>query len=575
SDGITSTTDADRLSAAAELAQGKGVPVFAVAIGSEEPARDVQLYDLLVDDVAFVDDPIAFTAKVKSYGYEGRMLSVQLRRKGSSEVLESKRLRAREDGQPQDVELAYASQTDGEFDFVIEAVPFADETSKENNAEVRHVSVRSEKIRVLLVESGPRWEWRFLKNLLEREKTVELTTILQEADLEFAAEDETVADHFPVKKDELLEYDVVILGDVDPEFLSPVVFENLRDFVRDAGGGLVFIAGTQHNPTAYRGTALEPMLPIELADARRPPADATITESFQPELTIDARKGTSIFRFAESEADSLAIWRGLPGMYWLFEAPKLKAGAIVFAQHPTRYGDDGKLPVIVMQRYGAGKVLFHAVEELWLWRFRAGDLFFGRYWIQTIRYLSRAKLLGTDRTAELVSDRKIYQQGDPVHLRVRFFNEKLSPVEDDGVQAMVERRGQTARSVTLKRLPQAPTVFEGTLTGATEGAYHAWVAEPSFKEAPPSVDFRVEAPLAELQNRSLDRADLQKTVQTTGGRLYTLENAHRLPAELPAGPTVALETQPPIPLWNRPELLLLFALLFLAEWLLRKRYRLV
>ncbi len=58
SDGISSTGELDRLSRAAPLAKSKLVPIFPVGIGSEQPVRDLQLYDLLVDDVAFVNDPV-------------------------------------------------------------------------------------------------------------------------------------------------------------------------------------------------------------------------------------------------------------------------------------------------------------------------------------------------------------------------------------------------------------------------------------------------------------------------------------------------------------------------------------
>ena len=43
---------------------------------------------------------------------------------------------------------------------------------------------------------------------------------------------------------------------------------------------------------------------------------------------------------------------------------------------------------------------------------------------------------------------------------------------------------------------------------------------------------------------------------------------------LPAGRPVRLEASAPRPLWNRPELLLAFAGVLTAEWLLRKRSRL-
>ena len=81
------------------------------------------------------------------------------------------------------------------------------------------MSIRDVKTRVLLADHSPRWEFRYVKHLLERESTVELHTVLQEADIEYSAEDETALEHFPVRRDELLKYDVVIFGDLDPQFL--------------------------------------------------------------------------------------------------------------------------------------------------------------------------------------------------------------------------------------------------------------------------------------------------------------------------------------------------------------------
>ena len=98
---------------------------------------------------------------------------------------------------------------------------------------------------------------------------------------------------------------------------------------------------------------------------------------------------------------------------------------------------------------------------------------------------------------------------------------------------------------------------------------------PSFNDVPPSADFRVEAPLRELQKRSLDRVELVQTAKTTRGKYYSLADAERLPHDVPTGQPVPLETQDPILLWNRWEILVLFSLLLLSEWLLRKRCRLV
>ena len=58
------TTEGEPLSKAAELAARKGVPLYTIGLGSSEPARDLELTELLVDDVVFVDDAVRFQAKL-------------------------------------------------------------------------------------------------------------------------------------------------------------------------------------------------------------------------------------------------------------------------------------------------------------------------------------------------------------------------------------------------------------------------------------------------------------------------------------------------------------------------------
>jgi uncharacterized membrane protein len=487
-------------------------------------------------------------------------------------------VRASDDGQALPVELTWIPKEAGDYEVVLEATPQPTEVDQANNSETRQISVREGRIRVLLIDSAPRWEFRELKTLLEREKTVELHTVLQEADLEFADQDATAQQlrgRFPVNRDQLFAYDVVIFGDVNPEYLSPAILDNLSAFVSEAGGGLIMVAGTRFNPVEYAGTPLQTLLPVELDGIVVPSPEQTITQSFPPQLTLEGQKSTPIFRFDENESASLSVWKGLPGLYWFIETPNVKRGATVFVEHPSRMGTGRHLPIIVMQRFGAGKVLLHTTDETWLWRRKVGDLYFGRYWIQAIRYLSRSRLIGQSKTAELKTDRLVYNRGETVTLRVRFFNEEQLPDSDAAVRVVVERRGAGSQEVELTRVPQAPTVFEGQYRRPVEGTYHAWIAHPEFKDSAPSTDFRVEAPERELRVRGLDRRQLTEAAETTRGRFYSLANAGELPDDVPRGRPVPIRSEEPIRIWNRWEILVLLTLLLTTEWLIRKRLRLV
>jgi hypothetical protein len=241
------------------------------------------------------------------------------------------------------------------------------------------------------------------------------------------------------------------------------------------------------------------------------------------------------------------------------------------AEHPGPPGPDGRrLPLICMQYVGAGKVLFHATDETWRWRWRVGDVFFARYWVQTIRFLSRSKLAEGDQTAVLTTDRRQYRRGESVALRVRFLDERLAPPADDGVTVRLEHKGHRTRRITLHRNALGKGVFEGLVSKPPVGSYHAWVAVPTLEGQVPSADFEVLAPPGEFKRVEMDAAEMRRAAEGTKGRFYTFLDAGDLLGDLPPGRQVPVETLPPKPLWNSWPLLLLFLLLLISEWVLRK-----
>jgi hypothetical protein len=460
----------------------------------------------------------------------------------------------------------------GQFRYVVEVEPQDGELQTDNNRQTRAVEVHKEKIHVLLVQAYPHFEFRYLRNMLGRDETIELSTVLQDADLEYAEQDAAALRVFPVARDELFAYDVVILGDVNPALLSASMIQNLVDFVDQPGkgGALVLIAGERHMPSAFRGTPLARLMPMDLSSVRYPDPEQPISEGFSVQPT-DLGLASPPMQLGDTPAETRTIWRNLPPLYWLMEVPDLKPGARVLAAHPTRTGHDGRpLPVIVLQYVGAGKVLLHATDETWRWRRRVGDVFFARYWVQMIRYLSRSKLAGAGRSATLTTDRREYARGEPVRLRVRFADERLAPPEDDGVTVVLEHQGHKTRRLALRRVAAGRGTFEGVVIRPAVGNYHAWVAAPPMEGRAPVVDFSVVAPPGEFENVRMDAAAMRRAAEQSRGRYYGFENARRLLKDLPPGRQVPIESLPPKPLWNRWPVRLLFLMLLVGEWILRK-----
>jgi hypothetical protein len=572
-DGIN--TDGPTLADAAEHARRRGVPLYFVGLGSDRPVRDLKLSDLIVDDVVFVDDVVNFECKLTAAGFAGRKVSVVLREKDKpatpENILAKTEVTAPTDERPLQVRLQYRPTKVGQFEYVVEAQPLAGESSTENNRQTRVVQVRKEKIRVLLAYGYPSFEFRYLRNMLRRDETIALDTVLQDADPESAEQDASSLRAFPLRREDLFAYDVVIFGDVNPALLNATAMQNLADFVDQPakGGSLVLIAGPSYMPAAFHDTPLARLLPFAV-DRVRYPAE-TLTEGFVVQPT-DLGLASPAMQLGDTPEETGRIWKSLPPLYWLLEVPEVKPGVRVLAEHPTRTGPDGRrLPVFLFQYVGAGKVLFHATDETWRWRYRVGDLYFARYWIQTIRYLCRSKLADAGHSAILSTDRREYPQGESVRLRVRFADERLAPAEDDGVTLVVEQTGRTTQRMSLHRAAAARGLFEGVLDRPASGSYHAWIAAPTLPGQSPAVDFTVVPPPGEFAQVRMDTAAMRGAAEISGGRFYTFDTADRLLVDLPPGHQVPIESLPPRPLWNRWPVMALFLVLLIAEWMLRKR----
>jgi hypothetical protein len=610
SDGIN--TEGPTLLDAAAYARHKGVPMFLIAVGSDHTARTLTLSDLEVEDTVFVKDLIHFRFKLTANGFQGKNVGIVLKRKSSvnggadakNDIVARADVTVAADGRPQQVVIPYRPTQPGQFPFTIEieagdgstglsrdtgkAPPGSGDTGAlPSTAPVgdvaigpplsRSLDVRDEKIRVLLVDGSPRYEWRYLYWMLRRDPTIELHTLLEEADADFD-DDKASAfiNRFPDLLKEPRPYDVVIFGDVNPSILGPASLRNLADYV-DRGGALVLIAGPNFMPKAYANTPLARLLPFDPAAVRQPDTTRLLKDGFVAQPT-DLGLANSAMQLEDSREDSRARWRKLAPLFWMAEVSDLKPAARVLAENPTRTGPDGKRLLLIILQYvgGGGRVLFHATDETYHWRREVGDLYFARYWVQMLRLLARPKLAEHGKSVRLTTDRHDYRLGDPVRLQASFPDARMAPLDDNGVTIALEQTGRETQRVQLCRDSRANSGaergrFEAVVSNLPAGAYHAKMITPSFQSGVPAVDFAVAPPDTELARVQMDTAAMQRAAELTNGKYYNFQDASHLPADLPGGRQVPVENLPSVPLWNRSPVLLTLLVLLIAEWLLRKR----
>jgi hypothetical protein len=600
-DGVT--TEGEDLVRVARYSTQMGVPLFFIGLGDAHDARDFKLHDLQVEDAVYVNDHLVFEGRLTAQGYtDGRTVPITLSEKTATGELRRLappvQVATDPQGKPVKFRLRYQPTEPGEKTFVLTVPDQEDEVSVDNNRLERTVLVREAKlIKVLYLEGYARYEYRFVKNLLEREsdrdprnKTIDLRVLLLDADNEYATEDKSALVDFPTRE-ELNGYDVVILGDVDPK--DPKIgdknLQYLADFVRERGGGLLMIAGERYSPHAYKDSPLRDILPIQVTAG--PQTEPVRQMGYRPELTSVGRFHP-LFRFSPDEADNAAIWKHLAELYWWSEGYRTQPAAEVLLIHPKWAAADtrrppgageGGHPLLVQQFVGAGRSMFFGFDETWRWRLREDELRFNQFWIQTVRYLARSRLgridLRVDRQAP-------YRRGEPIKVTVRFPDDAPPPAADTRVEVILTRRPLRgtgpARSsleketLRLAKVEGSRASYEGLVSRTPAGDYQFLLGAPLVPDPKPRTEARVLPPPGEMEQLRMNQADLERAALETHGKFYTLAEAGQLADDLPAGTRITLNTpQPPRLLWNHYTVFALALGLLGTEWALRKRKHLL
>ncbi|MFW6336440.1 MAG: hypothetical protein ACOC3G_04870, partial [Phycisphaeraceae bacterium] len=450
--------------------------VYTVPLGAAVPPRDLSLASVDAPAEAFVDDivPVAVSVDVTGGEAEGRSLEgVRVRlidpretdaATGEPLVLDEKTL---DDVSPGEViRLSAPARTIGELPWRVEVIDTAgerDELLTSNNVYTLDTRVIDRALRVLYVEAYPRWEFRYLKNLLIREESVEVSTMLLSADRDFAQEGNRPISRLPATREEFEAYDVIIMGDVSVDSLGFDRLEQMQRLVAEDGGGLVWIGGLAAVPREYAGTVMASLLPMRdpgaVSEVAVPPQGVMVNAAALAE-------SLSVMQIRDSGGEPLELSE-LAELQWLQRVGPLKPAAEVLAVaqpvgSPTRSmsaanGGDGEgdavWPVALRMRFGAGQVLYLATDETWRWRYGRGEVVFEQFWIQLIRLLARGQMDPSEASTSLTLSNQRVDLGQSVVIEAVSRDPALIARDEQTIEAVVvdadDPQRQVAR-VTLR-----------------------------------------------------------------------------------------------------------------------------
>ena len=541
------------------------MPLYIYGVGITSP-RDIAVNDLFTQEVAFVKDELPVIVRVRGQGLKGEKARLVL--KLGPETVAEKEIEFTGDA-GQAVPIAFTPKTTGEFTLQASIAPRDDETVKDNNAVSRRLVVIDSKIKILYVERAPRWEFRYARDILLRDRRVDLKCVLQEGDPEIATGEKTpYLAGFPDKKEDLFKYDLVILGDIEPKSLEGARLQALTEFVTKFGGSCVLIAGRQSNPAAFRGTALEKLLPVELESI-----DLGSKSGGPVSVRLTPLGRThALLKLSENEEANATAWNAFPPLQWVARVARAKPGAQVLLEDPdpTRVTRFGPPPVMALQQYGMGQVLFIGTDNTWRWRKNAGEPRHSALWSRIAQRMALAHLLGGAKRTQLSVDKQSYTAGERVTVYARLYTEGFEPLKDAAAQgAFTVKAGKIAaerQPVTLRAIPGQPGMFRGDFVAIGAGTYR-FAVDSDPKTA---VEFAVAEPAFELGDTAMNESLLRAMAEASGGAFFREEDLSKLPSSI-GHATERIRSGHDVELWASPFYFLLMLGVATAEWILRKR----
>ena len=577
----------------ADLRSRFSVPVYAVPIGEDQPPRELSVLKPDYESSAFADDYTVVRFAVRGTGFpNGQLVKVTLKtKKDGKPVLDERGLPISatvtlNGDRPVPVELSFMPALalgldprnlpqplppeDRSLDLIVQADKVPGQINPQDDVRDVSIQVLDTQISVLFVDGEPRWEYRYIKNSLIRDKTMKVNCLLTSADPDFVQESSdgvTPITAFPSTIEQLLPFDVVLFGDVDEHEFTDAQLQLVNDFVARQGGGFGMIAGPRFSPQSYRNTPIQAILPVDISRTEPDSMQTPITDGFRPVLTPEGL-ASSIFRFyPDRQMNRQYVETLSPPMFWYCQNISALPQSTVLAEHPydTVPGTTRKAPLLVVGQFGAGRTLFSAYDESWRWRYYTGENIYNAYWVQQIRYLARNRKLG-DRNATFEPTQTEYTLGDQAGLDLEILNPVLAQQLPRQISVpILNESGQLIRQVVLNRLEDS-TRYTATWPADTLGRFTARL--PPMGDGP-AVDrpFIVQPPQMELESPEADRSMLSSLARTV--ELPTARD------ELPrlihsAARTIPIETSRP--LWDAPLAMILFAGLITAEWIFRKAF---
>jgi len=560
----------------AKLLGTKKTPIYVVGIGSANHPQDLAVLEVKVPETVYQDSSVKGSLEIKDDAAPGQQFTVKIEYQGTTLweknfITEQRGLRSiafdfpikgivGTEMQKLDRDIKFSSLP---LNLQVSVSTVKDERDTGNNNSVMRFSAITERPKVLFMDGRPRWEFRYLRNLMERDQKWDVNNLLAGVGGEQVKWVRgKLPGQFPPDKETLFSYALIIFGDLPQNTFTPNELEWMREFVEQRGGGILFVDGPRYPLRDYLTTPLKTLLPVEWRGAAL--EGSSLKQTFVASGTLEGA-----FSLAGDPERNKEIWAGLQVPRWAAGSESLPGSeTILEISDASRKADS-----IVYRRVGAGRVLYNGIEETWRWRYEVGDIHHQKFWNQAAKWVMEAPFPVQDKHIARDSGAMTYAPGDTAEIRVRVRDSQGRLKLDAKAEAQLYKDGRKVATVALSADGNTGGVLRGRTAALEEGEYEVRVSTTELPDSEIKVrsNFTVKPQGAgEMAQLHCDEELLQQLAFHSGGTYLREEEIGRL-AELlrplSQGRVVESETI----LWQSWWWFVPLVLLLTLEWVLRKR----
>ncbi len=551
-------------------------PWVAIGMGDKEAVSNTSIQEVVVPDFVFIDEIFPVKTLWSSVSPSANATRLELYVDGSL------KLEQEVDLSSESKELDLSILDPGVHYIDLKLISLEGEATDEDNNMRVWLEARKRLINVFYIESFYKDENKF-KIALEKDPNIQVTFA---SSLQGFAKQEAVPFikdplyGFPKSKQELFQYDVVILSDVKRSLLTDEQIQWIEALVKNEGGALVMIGGVDSfGDGGYLGTEIEKMLPVEISEEYKKDiflrAQGTVENKFKPVISEGAYDHP-ILQLVDNESENEALWGSVPDLGGYNYVGRLKPAATSILKHPEDLSTFGPRVILASQNYGNGKVLAFTSDVTynwgqWFqdWQGNQEEWLFSEFWINTTKWLTENRLKKKINPIQIQLFPAFVEES-------RDLNVSLILPENEGrsdnTRLHLELfKGEERLSIKEYSVLEVDQEIKQQFDGLSEGDYLFRVHYLKPNSVPQIIEkhFSVQASRLEILHMEKDEVLLKSLAKTTEGQYLDFSEMSRFEQALSQLRLVHLR-EASKPFWNQWWILGLILFLLTLDWFIRK-----